>query len=606
MKEKTFFIQRNDFTDEEKEDSDLNDFGKIYAVGLNCFLNDLELVDPLAISPDELVLTSFDEISTLNTPIGDIKADDLFSLLLKGEIKYDILTNRILTNRRDDYIVARDAETEILSHINNFENILIYGDLANGKTILTRAVCSKLIGDAYRVFLLRDEAYDCFDEIEQIVKHVDKPIIVFENYTKKLSLVGHANTKRNSSAKLILIARTMEHDRCEEELYYSRALINPKKTIEVCTNKLTSSDLDRFSCLLEKYGLWGEMASESKRHKFHYFEHKCNSELHGILLGVLNAPQVRDRIKPLFAEMVKSEPILKAMVSAFALNIININFPTVHMIAALSDDSSIFSPLFKNNAAAKQFLTSSHGIVIPKSSAMAEYALKNFPDASLLVRTLVVICKNARKKGDGNHLYFDIYKDMASFRYAMKMLPEAGRRESLIAFYEGLRSIDVERQNPHFWLQYAIARLTYPDVNNLTHAKQYLDTGLSLAKGRKSYWTTDLETQYARYYLVHAITVVNDLNDAFSEFCEADALLQAITKKEKYKREAYRPVRLYEAFYKKFGTSLGGKANQKIFDSCKVLISNIDKLPYRTRYDKTVVASLDGLNNIIKDIQLSF
>ena len=89
-------------------------------------------------------------------------------------------------------------------------------------------------------------------------------------------------------------------------------------------------------------------------------------------------------------------------------------------------------------------------------------------------------------------------------------------------------------------------------------------------------------------------------------FCEADELLHAITKKEKYKREAYRPVRLYEAFYKKFGGSLDGKANQKIFDSCKVLISNIDKLPYRTRYDKTVVASLDGLNNIIKNIQLSF
>lgn len=604
LKEKTFFIQRINMTDEEKDDSDLNDFGTICSVGLKSFLDSLEHVDPLAISPDELTLTSFDEISVLNTSMGDVRDEDLFSLLLRGEVKYNILTNRILTNRRDDYIVARDAETEVLSKIKDYENILIHGDLANGKTIFTRVVCSKLIGDGYRVFLLRDESYDCLDEIEQIIKHVDKPIIVFDNYTAKLSLIGHANTRRNSSTKLILIARTIEHDRNEEELYYSRALISPINTMEVCVNKLTSSDLDRFSCLLENYGLWGEMALEPKRKKIQLLTKHCNSELHGILLRILNAQQVKDRIKPLFAEMVKSEPIMKVMVSAFALSIINISSPTVHMIAALSNDSSIFSPLFKSNIAAKQFLTSSGGIVIPKSSAMAEYILKNFPDASLLVRTLVDICKNARRKADGNRLYFDIYKDIASFRYAQKMLPAGGTRESLILFYEGLRGIDIERKNPHFWLQYAIARLTYPDASNLTHAKQYLDTGLSLAKGRKSYWTTDLETQYARYYLEHTINVVSDLGDAFSEFCEADTLLKSITDKEKYKKEAYRPVRLYESFYKKFGNSFDGKANQKFSDSCKAIISNIEKLPYRTRDDKTVIASLNGLNNVLKIIQL--
>jgi hypothetical protein len=603
LKEKTFFIQRSDLTDEEKEDSDLSDFGEIFPIGLDSFLNGLNNVDPLAISADELLLTSFSELSVSNSPISDIRDDDLYSLLLRGEIKNDILTNRILTNKREDYILERDAEAQVLSGIKNFENIIIHGDLANGKTVLTRAICAKLIGEGFRVFQLRDEAYDCFDEIEQIVKHVNKPIIIFENYTGKLSLVGHANIKRNSSTKLILTARTIEHDRSEEELYYSRSLVSPKSTIEICVNKLSSKDLDKFSALLEMYGLWGEMASMSKKNKIQHLEQKCNSELHGILLGVLNSPQVRDRIKPLFAEMIKSEPMMMAMVSAFALSIINIGSPTVHMIAALSDDSSIFSPLFKNNAAAKQFLNSSHGVVVPKSSVMAEFALKNFPDASLLIRTLVEICKNARRKADGNRLYFDIYKDLASFRYAQKMLPEAGRRESLIAFYEGLRSIDEERRNPHFWLQYAIARLTFPDENNLIHAKQYLDTGLSLAKERQSYWTTDLETQYARYLLEHAINVVEDSDNAFAEFCEADALLKAITKKEKYKKEAYRPVRLYEPFFKKFKSKLDQKAHHRILSSCKDLITNIGKLPYRTRYDATVVASLDGLKNISKAIE---
>lgn len=605
LKEKTFFIQRMDLTEEEKEDSDLNDFGEICPIGLKSFLDDLNQVDPLAISSGELVLPSFDELLPSDTPISDIRDDDLYSLLLKGEVRYDVLANKVLTNKREDYVVARDAEMEILSAISKSENVLIHGDLANGKTILARTVCSKLIGDGFRVFLLRDEAYDCLDEIEQIIKCVDKPLIVFENYAGKLSLIGHANAKRSSSTKLILTARTMEHDRNEEELYYSRALINPKNTLEICANKLTENDLNAFSCLLEKYGLWGDRASESKQKKIRYLKERCGSELHGILLDVLNSPQVRERIRPLFAEMVRSESMMKAMVSAFALSVVNINSPTVHMIAALSDDSSIFSPLFKNNPAAKQFLNSSRGVVVPKSSAMAEYVLKNFPDATLLIRTLVEICRNARKKAAGNQLYFHIYKDMASFRYAQKMLPKAGTRESLIAFYEGLRTIDEERRNPHFWLQYAIARLSYPDPTNLTYAKQHLDTGLSLAKGRHAYWTTDLETQYARYHLEHAINVVENAEDAFAGFCEADVLLRDITRKEKYKREAYRPVRLYESFYRKYGAQLDEKARQKILNSCDELISNINKLPLRTRHDKTVVASFDGLNSICRAIQFN-
>ena len=75
---------------------------------------------------------------------------------------------------------------------------------------------------------------------------------------------------------------------------------------------------------------------------------------------------------------------------------------------------------------------------------------------------------------------------------------------------------DEERNNPHFWLQYAIARLAYAELEIEPHlklAKIYLDTGMSLAGKIKSYKTFDLETQLSRYYFMLAKSEKSDLGN---------------------------------------------------------------------------------------------
>ncbi|MBR8036898.1 SIR2 family protein [Burkholderia cenocepacia] len=606
LRDKTFFIQRDGMNQQELDDSDLNDFGTIVPIGLGKFASDLASVDPSAVGVSgDLILTSFDEMKVVGANAAALRDEDVTSLLLRGQVKEDLVIDRVLSNSRVDYALSREIEGEMAGALSKSENIVIHGDLANGKSMLLRILGAHLLSRGYRVFWLHDEAYDCLEEIEQIIG-VEGPVaLVFDNYPRKLKLITHANIKRKADTRILLSARTMDHEASEEDLYFSRAMINLQRTAEFNINKLTPLDLDSLASFFERYGLWGEKAKLKHDAKIRYLQKDCNSELHGALLGLLDSPQIREKFNPLFNEVRNSKAFAKSIIAAFSLNMINVNSPTFHMIAAMTGDSSIFNPAFKNSESAKQLFNSQRGIITPKSSVLAEYALKHFPDVSMLVNSLVEICVCTRKKAEASELYWDIYRALASFKHIQKMLPDVGKRDALISFYEGLRSIDIERKNPHFWLQYAIARLSYADAKDLELAKQCLDTALSLADARPNYTITDIQTQYARYHLEYAINVASDANSAFSEFKKGHELLLGITAKEKYKREPFRPARLYEQIYKKFQKYL--VEDQKIFllGACDNILENIRKLPPRTAEDKAVVATRENLEAMRKAIHVA-
>lgn len=601
LQQKVFFVQRKDMTEEEVEYSDLSDFGTILPIGVEQFVADLAAVDPLSISNDSsLVLTGFEEIQIDKIKPTNLGDDAVFAFLFRGEVNKDIVIDRVLSKSREDYVFEREVEVDLKAAMPISENFVLVGDLANGKTTLLRILSGYLLEKGVRVFWIKDEAYDALEEIEQIINLEEPVALVFENYSRKLKLVAHVNQKRKPNTLLLLSARSMDHESHEEDLYFSLARLNLKKTTEVNVNKLSESDLQRVAAYFERYGLWGEKAKLHPEAKIRYLKNDCNSELHAVLLGLLKSPQIQDRFSTLFAEIRSSTAYSRTIIAAFTLNMLNFSDPTVHMIAAMTNDSSIFNPMFKANTVTKQLFNTSHGVVTPKSAVLAEYALKNFPDVNLLVSCLVDICRNTRKKADASELYWDIYRDLASFRHVQRILPEAGKRDLLIAFYEGLRTIDVERRNPHFWLQYAIARLTFPDEKNLEQVRQYLDTALSLAATRPGYTTNDIETQYARYYLEHAINVVeaSDADLAFKDFIAAHAKLSAITRKEKYKREPFRPARNYEPFYRKFASVLSNDQKLAIFEACQSILDNIKRLPPKTAEDKTVLASRESLENV--------
>ncbi|QKY03573.1 hypothetical protein G3257_15800 [Janthinobacterium lividum] len=597
LRQKTFFIQKPGMTVDEMRFSDLADFGEIMSIGVSQFADDLINVDLSAISMEaQFVPVGFEESRPLPTEKHVAGAVEIFDLLLRGEVNSELVTEQVMSGTKNEYLFNRDA----LEYVGkNYENYVLSGDLGNGKTTLLLALCADFQKRGFRVFWLKDQAYDCFDEIEEIIDLGEPVVIVFDNYTRKMKLVAHANLKRRANTVMMLSARSALHKNYEESLFFKDIRIDLSRTCEIDCNKLSKEEIENVVEYFAKYGLWGEMAAAHYDKKVRYIQYRCSSELHAVLLDLLASPEIQSRFSSFFNDIKEMRSFTQTMIAAFALNLLNITEPTAHMIAAMSNDSSIFNPSFKSNPAIRQFFNNESGVIRPKSSALAEFALTNFPDPQALVDMLIEICVATRKKAEVSDFYWDLYRDLASFSNIQRMLPTNNKEQLLIRFYEGLRKIELERSNPLFWLQYAMARMNFPSSYNLEQAEKYLTTALAFGRAKKNYTTVDIETQHARYHLEYAANVATSVDDAFFHFMKANTFLSNITRIEIYKNEPFRPIRLYEAFYKKFLKLLSEPQRQGLLTACSQIFRNIQQLPPRTADDKNVILARKSVENVI-------
>ena len=598
LKEKTFFIDKTDLNTEELELSEMNEYGSLLPIGTDKFAQDLEEAKLLASTEAApFILTGITEhFPALDTDQIDIKDDDIYDLLLKGDIKEKLFwaPHTPQNVRQSEYTIHRDELDSLASLDESIKNIVITSDLGNGKTLFLNQLTKIHLAQGRRVFWLMDDTLDCYDDINLICNLSEPITLIIENYGRKLDIIKTFSLKRSEKSILILSDRTVSHEANEERLYYAERIIDPQATREVDLNKLTENEINQFIDYLDEHGLWGDQANKTKNGKYSFITSHCNSQLHGLLLSTIKSPHIQDLFKNLFLEIEGDQEYSKTIISAFVLKMLGVSDPTPHEIAALSKENYIFNAKFKNNKSIRQLFNSSHGGIIPKSSALAEFSLKNYKNIPALIDALIDIAKSTRQKALGSDIYWKYYRELASFKYIQNIIPEKGMRDSLIRFYEGLRKIDIERKNPLFWLQYAMARLTFPDEENLIQAKQYLDTAMSYARGKTNYTTTDIETQYARYYLEYITNLPLSPEEAFEQFSIANDIILRITATEKYKKEPYRPVRLYDRFIKKYGANLSNENLKDIIKSSNAILENAKSLTPRISGDGRVRAAINS------------
>lgn len=604
LKNKTFFIDREGISDEEIEDLDISEFGSICPIGVNGLAKDILEIDDHMPVRDDLIINNFEEIVLKNTTLRKPRYEDVFSLLSYGNIDSELLNNDAIGTEKNKYIIEREEEEDTLSDLKENKNIIIYSNLANGKTVLSLKLSFLINETGYKTFSLND-IYDeniAFSEIEKIIKNNDKCMFLIENYTRHLNVISHINLFRKDCTKLLLTSRTIDHDRNIQDIIYLKKILEYSDTYEICLDSLTQKDINLFVDYFDRYGLWADKSSYSPTEKKTYIVADAKKELSSILLGVLKSPQIEDRMKFLFSEMEKSKSIRMNIVAILCLNYSNIKNPTIHLISTLAGDRNINSSEFKQSESFRNLIHKNDGgYYFPKSSIFAQYIFQEFPNQKLLVETLVEICVNIRRASRSHSdIYMQIYKDLVSFRNSVNIVPAKNKRESLIQFYEGLRDIDVERVNPLFWLQYAIARISFPDENNLRYAKEHLEVALSYALKIPNYWVDDIKTQFSRYYIEYACILDENLSeDAFNNFKLSCDEILIVLKGEKRRSHALRPISKYITFYNKFHNKLSEEQLKIALDMIGKIIIAIKKyIPNPRKNDLYYQRALNSVNDM--------
>lgn len=598
LKAKTIFIDRPGKTAEEIESSIQIDFGEVLPIGLDGFWQAYDTIKHDYIPQDtSSTLFCFEEIA-ISPAREEFRDSHVFDLLLKGESKIDFIWDTVNGGHGNPYYIVRDKQDVVLNLISGgTRNVVTTSDLANGKSLFLAGLTCKLIVKGYRAYWLKDEAERATEEIDRLASQPADTLIVIENYPRRLEEIKHVQLKRSENLILLLSAKSGQHETYQEDLL---SILDPATTVDIDLNLLTSSELDSLDEVLTTYKLWGDRDAWPATKKRRFLEDDCSCQLSSVLLEIVRSPSVQTRFKALFAAFHDHAGLADVMVAASVVKMLGFNRPSEYIISELLDSNYLYSLEFKRNPLTSELLSLGGGSLIPRSSILAKHGLTSFSDSRLLVDRLIRIAQNAHERGVDSELFFGIYRDLVTFSTLQPMLPEKGRRDSLIRFYEALKNLRSAKNHPHFWLQYAIARLASDRPDDLGMAKLFLDTAYAHAQKRKNYHTRHLDNVKARYLIQHAITL-SELPLAMSELAEGHALLIKQCRTE-VSEAPFKTAKNYLSFYNAKREMLGATERKHIRAMASRILEHIPKLPEHIQTISAVRFCRSDLQSVINDV----
>jgi hypothetical protein len=602
LKEKIIFIESANKTLEDFEDSIQEEFGSIEPIGIEGFWENYDKISKnyKPINTEQL-LSTFEEIKAPES-ITNFKYDDVFDLLFKGDYKLEHIWNCVHKSIDNSYFILRDKHDIVLKQIHNgITNVFVHSDIANGKTLFLLGLACKLISDGYRIFWLKDDVKGSFSEMNYITNLDAKTVIIIESFPRRIEEITYINLRRSRNLILLTSAKTSQYEYSQEKL---SDLLDQKLTFDLDLNKLRNHEINILNAILRKYKLWGENDALPESQQENYIKEKCASEFSSVLLEIIKSPSIKEKFSALFNAFHDDNELTDVIVTASVLKLLGFNNPSENMISELIDSHYLRTLEFKRNPVAKELLTLSNNRIVPRSSIIAMYGLTSFSENKKLVDRLVKITNNAHYRGLADKVYFDIYVQMVNYGILQAMLPEKGKREAVIRFYENIKNLSSAQNHPHFLLQYAIARLSYDEPDDLVIAKQFLDSAYAQAKKRDGYHTRHMDNVKARYLIKHSITII-DIDAAMKEFVTAHEILLKEMRTEQ-SDAPYKVAQQYLKFYNEKKPHIDIQKKKTIKNLSLQVIEYINNLNETLKNEKTVSICKSNLESLIKDIDIYF
>lgn len=595
LKDKTIFIEREGVSSDYLENSIQNEFGEIFPVGLSGFWDAYDKVASSYIPEDkQSTLLSFSELS-ISEKAQPMRDDDAFNFLLKAEVNLNFIWNGAISNGQESAFIKREQHDHVIDQIDAGEKVIVVtSDMANGKTIFSLGLCCSLISRNFRVFKLNENIENPYEDINKLTALDGKVAIVIENYTRKFEELKYIHLRKNGNLVLILTTKTVFQESFREKL---STLVGAAQ--EITLDKLSDADIEKFSILFSTYKLWAQNDAWPLQRKNSYIKEKCGREIGACLLGIVKSPEIAARFQVLFDAFGKNDDLSKIIITASVLKLIDYE-GSRSMVAELLNSPYLFSLDFRRNEYAIQILDLSNGRLVPRSSILASYGLTNFADTKFLVDHLILIARRAHDLAHSDSTYFNIYVSLVNFSVVQAMIPESGKRDGLIRYYEGLKNLRLAANHPHFWLQYALARLAYDQQEDLIKAKLYLDAAFSHARAKPDYHVQHMDNVLARY-LLKSGKVETDVNKAFDHFCEAHSILIRQARNERTEAP-FKVASGYASFYNAHKNGLSSDQKEYISEAAEEVILNIPKLPTLMRQEHSIRFCNTELTSIIRDI----
>lgn len=559
--DKTYFVTRPEVNEISR--FKMEPFGKILAIGAEAFAGLLDEHLPDYIS-DQVDLGPLSIPKYEHTQSDVIARDsEVDRFLMYGDIQDKVIDSALTAGYRAPILVRRTALLEAKNLLRDNSNLVVAGEMGNGKTIFLRSLTAELSLDGGAVYVVEQSSSYNYHDLEKIANVEGVAYLVIDSYEQHIDLIRHFYNLNPVNVKLILAARTPIHERNRTKLVEIGIGFH-----EVYVDELDSTEITDFISIIDNVGYWGEKAYLSEKGKESFVADSNRRQISLSLLTLLQAPQMTSRVAALTKRLFTDEDIKSTVFAISLLGFLDMPLNS-SLVSEVAGTDVIFSAGLRDNPDFLQVFRVEGSNVKTKSSLFALTLIKDHFAAAYTVDKLISIVTvlNETKGDSGEKAY--LLKSLLRFSVVERLLSETLRKNNLVKYYEQLkRVLGWLKNDPHFWLQYAMALLTYDDYPK---AQVLLNQAYALASKREGYHTVQIDTQQSRLFIKLCLVNTNPM-DAFKLFNDANLLLKKVPNDIHKFRQVEKYKDVYDTNYRHFGPG------QKVAfeQACKAAIADID------------------------------
>ncbi len=587
LEEKTYFIVREaaDF----KEIFTLRKYGHVLPIGIDGFS---ELVKDVQKQTEEDGVIFTDslvryEIFETQPEFRDIDSERLF---LYGDYEIEKLHDALRKIYSIPYFIKRDIVSTCIDNIKNNNNVLIISDLGNGKSITLEMLAYELTVNGYHTYILRNNGGDYISDLNTISKYESSAIVIVDNFSNCPDLINHIYEIKSENLIYIFADRNSSNIKVNSSLDF----------IEHNIDLLSSKEIDDAVKIIDNLATWQNFSALSSERKKKLVAEKYGSQISLLLLGLINSPNIKTKIKQQTELIYSNGDYKKTVFSICICEIANVE-PTSSLVSEISGSNAIYNISLRELAPFRQ-LFKVDGTTIRSKSSILSLSLLNHTFTDIYVRdALLDIVERIDSIKDQDIEIKKVFKSLLRFHVVERILPQ--NQSALDRYYEQLKFRCVWlMDSPHYWVQYAMCRLSFSDYGR---AQNYLLNAYQKAETKNgSYHTDNIDTQQARLYLNQCVDN-NNASESYNYFDKAHKLLEALPNEGRKFRQVLLYKKVFDIKYQKFSTK--NKVNFE--QACKRILAQAKRndgnndLLHNTKMVKFILLADEMLTEITSSIQ---
>ena len=420
-------------------------------------------------------------------------------------------------------------------------------------------------------FYLERDALSAIDELDYICNQTDDPtVIIIENYADTVNLLKKIGRYKHNHISLVLSERTPAHETAH--LFLRDIMLDDP--FEIDLNELTDKEVESLIQVVEKNGLWQKRSHFTVDEKIQFIKTRCKRHLSQFIIQLVKSDDLGNRYNEIVTAIKHRSDYYQALLYLLIGAVLDFRLRLVDIVDDLGLDS-LNNISFRKNKFLREFIDFDTEEIVFKSSVLSNYILKNLLNYSDIDTPLIQIYERLHEKRSHKRIR-KYLKEIMLYQNLNRILKkdsdQRGLNRAIFNIYEKVAYLEYNRENPLFWLQFAIARLADGEYSD---AARCFDNAYSYAKNT-NFDTFQIDNHFARYLLEDANEKKNVI-EPIEVFKRAHRMLMASQKGNQYKHYSFRVARHYSTFYSIYHKDFSFHERYDFFIACHEMLDAVEK-----------------------------